>query len=86
MIIFTINIYVWNKIFSSKRSNQLKHFYQINDTIRIILLLEALIGYTNAKKWDSETYYFYSWVFIVTMIILIVFGAVQNTKQFFDRE
>jgi hypothetical protein len=45
-----------------------------------------LIGYTNAKKWDSETYYYYSWVFIVTMIILIVFGAVQNTKQFFDRE
>jgi magnesium-transporting ATPase (P-type) len=84
MLMLAINIYVWNRIFSSKRSNQLKHFYQINDALRIVLLLEALIGYTSTKKWDSDTYYYYSWVFIVTLIVLIVFGAIQNTKQFFD--
>lgn len=86
ILILTINIYVWNRIFSSKRSNQLKHFYQINDLLRIILLLEALVGYTNKKNWSSDTYYYYSWIFIVTLIVLIVFGAIHNTKMFFDGE
>lgn len=86
ILILTINIYVWNRIFSSKRSNQLKHFYQINDLLKIILLLEALVGYTSKKNWSSDTYYYYSWIFIVTLIVLIVFGAIHNTKQFFDGE
>ena len=86
MLMLIINIYVWNRMFSSKKANQLKHFYQINDLIRIVLLLEAFVGYTNKKNWTSETYYYYSWVFIVTLIILIVFAAIQNTKQFFERE
>ncbi len=86
MLMLIINIYVWNKMFSSKKANQLKHFYQINDGIRILLLLEAFVGYTKKNTWDSDTYYYYSWVFIVTLIVLIVFAAIQNTKQFFERE
>jgi hypothetical protein len=40
-------------MFSAKKANQLKHFYQINDVIRIVLLLEAFVGYTNKKNWTS---------------------------------
>lgn len=85
-LIFIINIYVWNRIFSSKRSNQLKHFFQINDTFRLVLLIEALIGYTNQGKWNGTTCYYYSWIFIVTLIVMIVFAVIQSTKQFFDHE
>lgn len=44
------------------------------------------MGYTNKKHWTGDTYYYYSWVFIVTLIVLIVFAMIQNTKQFFERE
>jgi hypothetical protein len=48
--------------------------------------LELVIGLTNKKKWDSTVYYYYSWIVIATILILIVFVAVQSTKQFFDAE
>jgi high-affinity Fe2+/Pb2+ permease len=54
--------------------------------MRIVVLLEILIGYTNTKNWNADAYYNYSWVLIATIMVLIILVAVQSTKQFIDQE
>jgi hypothetical protein len=86
ILLFLINVYLWNRIFKSKRASYERRFLQINEVLRGIILLEVLIGYTKIKKWDASTYYVFSWTLIVTAILLIILVAVQSTKQFFDSE
>ena len=45
-----------------------------------------MIAYSKSKEWSPDTLYHYSWLPIVTIILLIVLIAVQSTKQFFDSE
>jgi hypothetical protein len=84
LLMLIINLYVWNRMFSSKKSKEYKHFFVVNDLLRIVIILEAIIGYTNKHKWTSETFYNYSWVFIFSLIILIIAASIQITKQLFE--
>lgn len=83
LLMLIVNLYVWNRMFSSKKSKQHKQFFIFNDLLRIVIIIEAIVGYTNKHKWTGEVFYNYSWVFIMSLIILIIAAAIQITKQLF---
>lgn len=86
ILLFLVNIYVWSRIFSSKRHQKLRCFHQAEELLRCLIILEALVVYTKTEAWTTSTVNNYSWIIIVSTFILIILAAVHSTQQFFESE
>jgi len=83
-LLFLVSVYIWNKVFMSKKAASLRRAYQLNEIVKCLVLLLMLIGYANRLKWSPSTFYHFSWILILTSLLLIVLFAVQATRHFFD--